>query len=50
MQRILVARLGGIRLLSRLNAVGDACLFLFPSRENRISTDARFFCVCAREA
>jgi hypothetical protein len=50
MQRILLARASGIRLSSRLNAVGDACLFVFLSRQNRTSTSARFFCACVQEA
>jgi hypothetical protein len=50
MQRILLARASGIRLSPRLNAVDDACLFVFPSRQNRTSTDARFFCACVQEA
>jgi hypothetical protein len=50
MQRILLARASGIRLSPRLNAAGDACLFLFPSRQNRTSTNARFFCACVQEA
>jgi hypothetical protein len=50
MQRILVARASGIHLSPRLNAAGDACLFVLPSRQNRTSTDARFFCACLQEA
>jgi hypothetical protein len=50
MQRILLARASGIRLSSRLDVGGDACLFVFPSRQNRTSTDARFFCACVQEA
>jgi hypothetical protein len=50
MQRILLARASGIRLSPRLNAGGDACLFVLPSRQNRTWTNARFFCACVQEA